>query len=50
MSLLEELCRLFVPVIGVGILMTIVVGVFAHWISIVAAIVVVGVLLNAIDN
>lgn len=50
MSPLEELSRLFIPVIGVGILMTIIVGVFSHWIAIIAAIVVVGVLLNAIKS
>lgn len=50
MGLLEELLRLFVPVVGVGILMTLIVGVFIHWLPIIAAIVVVAMLLKIIGG
>ena len=49
MSLLDVIGKMFVPVVGVGILMTLFIGAMTHWIGIVAAIVAVSVLVKVID-
>ena len=46
--MLDELCRLFLPVLGGGIILTIVVGGIAHWIPIILAILAVAWLISIV--
>ena len=50
MAVFEDLLKLFVPVIGVGILMTLIIGMWSHWLPIIAAIIAVAVLIKVVGK